>query len=258
MQEGFLPNAHTNRHKDNNGKYTDGKYLLLGGGALTSPFTRKKISPKGSMLLKYIKSKMTAEGLPWVPDFFCSMFVYAVYEVALVDFRLDFGFDPYAIDPKFYHKILDENIVVYSKEGQYVHVLHNNELSVSLLESVGLALKKYEAVRSIQKNQLFNKLRKQSAASEKAIEVLQNLVKLVTEHGHGTHVKDNPGIDFLIYASLFYTRSLDKLITFFPLYSTSVFENIKKTCTEVFKKPLDESSTLLKQFKDTPLWRRLK
>ncbi len=115
----------TKRHTGVDGKLMDGKYAY--GGAAGSLFNSRHMGAKGNRLIDHVSRFLSepAANLA-VPNFFCSMFVYTVYEIA--QGKNGFSFDPYSVDPKFYHKLLHSRVDLYTKVGKYIHVHANGQI----------------------------------------------------------------------------------------------------------------------------------
>lgn len=240
----------TQRHRAVDGSFLDGNYRAgFSDGAAGSLFKSRHMGDKGGTLMNHVNQFLNqpAANLA-VPNFFCSMFVFVVYEVALGE-NHRFHYDPYSVDPKFYHKILHSRPDLYNKVGKYIHVHSNGQMKTECLQSVREALVNY---RTLRQNQSFQLFRSRSDASQNAIQNLQELVDLCS-----TQDVTNEGYIFLISASLYYTRNLSELPKFFPDIVHNL-ANEKTQFSKWFGAQLDLKSTLLTELDKTSFFRRLR
>lgn len=232
------------------GNVGGGNYSLgFRDGAMGSLFKSRHMGEKGTIFMNHVNQFLNqpAANLA-VPNFFCSMFVFVVYEVALGE-NHRFHYDPYTVDPKFYHKILHSRPDLYNKVGKYIHVHSNGQMKTECLQSVSEALVNY---RTLRQNQSFKMFRSRSDASENAIEKLQELVNLCRAQD-----VTNEAFIFLISASLYYTRNLSELPKYFPDLLQDVAD-VQTQFSEWFGPPLDLKSTLLSELDKTSFFRRLR
>lgn len=179
------------------------------------------------------------------------MFVYTVYEVASDD-NQKFNYDPYAIDPKFYHKILESRAGLYNKLGKYIHAVSETVMGRECYQSVREAIASYDRKR---RNQSFQRLRKQSTETKKALEILNEFVR---------DCDNDPGnpdpYHALITAGLYYTRSISEIPKIFPHLAQNQqdWQSHLRNLTETFWAPLQEGSTLLAELDKTSFFKRLR
>lgn len=232
-------------------KFKDGTYA--GGWAAASLLNPRQKGPlgMGDRLLQDVQEiANNPQSNRATPNFFCSMFVYTVYEVALPQ-HLRFNFDPYSIDPKFYHKLLESN-GNFQKQGKYIHAMSESTMENECYNSVTQALRNYKNLKEKQQTGVFAKLRKTSAESVNAVQELNKLVANCAGKAPG---HENYG--FLIIASLYYTRSFSEILKFFPDMSMDV-NSLQANLREEYGEPLGTGSTLLAEFDKTSFFKRLR
>jgi hypothetical protein len=237
----------TKRTRGLNGNLVDGNYILW-TGAMPSLFTTKRQGTRGNRLMEHLKLFISnPDAKLQTPDFFCSMFVYAVYELALG--AQGFGFDPYSVDPKFYHKILNEKPDLYRKEGKYIHVISNGAMRTECLDSVSEAIQNY---RNKRENQSFKKFRRVSEETKNALEILGETVDKCRNAP-----PESECYDLLVTASLYYTRSQSEIPKFFPEIRENWNQSLKDL-RSMLGEPLGEGSTFLEELDKTSFFRRLR
>lgn len=224
-----------------------GAYSL--GGAFASLLTTKRVGERGRQLLNNVHEFVTQENHNlMVPDFFCSMFVFTVYEVALQDQRFDL--DPYSIDPKFYHKILNLNPQLFQKMGKYIHAHSDDRMYIECQDSVQTAINSYRMKRQ---NQSFKFLRSQSGETSNAIKMFEDTLEACKKADDG----DLEAKKLLVLTSLYYTHCISEFPKFFP--DTRMSQNeIVSQCRRWLGEPLGRSSTFIEELDKTSFFRRLK
>jgi hypothetical protein len=238
-------------------KFLDGNYALGSGGAAGSLFSSRHMGAKGYCLIDHVYRFLSDPAAKLaVPNFFCSMFVYTVYEIAQGENR--FFYDPYSVDPKFYHKLLHSRQDLYAKVGKYIHVHSEEKKRKECFESVSTALVNYETIRQ---KQSFKFFRSRSDATNNAINKLTDLLNRIDPTDNDMEPEaaqlNEEALDHLIIASLYYTRSLSELPKILPEANLSP-EIAAALFPSDFGAPLDSNSTLLKEFDKTSFFRRLR
>ena len=229
------------------GKYSAGRAAL----SLLNPRQKGRLGMGDQLIEDVFEIYTNRESNLVTPNFFCSMFVYTVYEVASQD-NEKFNYDPYSIDPKFYHKILETRKGLYTKEGKYIHAVSETVMERECYQSVKEAIASYGRKR---RNQSFKSLRRQSLETENALKILNQFV-LECDNNQG-----NPDhYQALIVAGLYYTRSISEVRKIFPHMAQneqdwqSELENLRG----MFGAPLREGSTLLAELDKTSFFKRLR
>lgn len=236
----------TERRQGVNGNFLDGNYAL--GKAFASLATTRHMGDRGQRLMNHVNQYVTGQNNNLaVPDFFCSMFVYTVFEVALEN-NERFGFDPYSVDPKFYHKILDTSHR-FQKLGKYIHVISNGVMRQECFNSVREAITNYDRIRA---NQSFKSFRRVSDETTHAKKVLQDCVEACRNRP-----PEGENYDLLVGASLYFTRSASEIPKFFPEVA-EILRGKPNYLEELFGRPLTEGSTFLQELDKTSFFRRLR
>jgi hypothetical protein len=235
----------TERHRGVNEDFVDGKYAPW--KAARSLTTTRHMGKNGKRLMDHVNQYVSGQKVV-VPNFFCSMFVYTVFEVAL-EANERFGYDPYSVDPKFYHKILDTS-QLFEKKGKYIHVISNEIMRQECFYIVKEAIANYERIRGQQ--HFLKSFRKVSDQTANALKILKECVKFCEDN-----TPDTVFYDVLIAASLYYTGSeseIEKLVKeFWDGYKIN-----SNSLRSMYGSRLQEGSTFLKELDKTSFFKRLR
>ena len=168
-----------------------------------------------------------------------------------VNQQAQFTLDPYSVDPKFYHKLLDGAVEKYKFLGKYIHVHSDESWREECKTSVLQAITSYE---NLKLNQRFQSLRSTSDASDKAVVHLKNLARACD-----MNASDN-NYEMLLIASLYYTRSLSELSKFLPYsaYASLSDIQVEQYLKPMYGSPLGLKSTLLSELDKTQFFGRLR
>ena len=258
----------TRRHDTGGKKYIlfgennrDGNYSLP--GAFASLATTKRIGKRGAGLLGEVWAfcRGGEDGGPGgrgiIPDFFCSQFVFVVHELAMMDHGVPaFEFDPYSVDPKFYHKILNDDVIRYKFVGKYIPVHSDESWRHECTTSVLQAITSYE---NLKRNQSFQRFRSNSDASKRALFHLNSLHRAcVGTSAENKHNATDHDYETLLTVSLWYTSSLSELPKFIPRFGRVSDIEAARNLQSHYGPPLDLKSTLLSELDKTQFFRRLR
>jgi len=226
------------------GKYAGGRAAL----SLLNPRHKGRLGMGDQLLADVTEIYTDPQSTLATPNFFCSMFVYTVYEVASDDNR-KFNYDPYSIDPKFYHKILESRPGLYTKQGKYIHAVSETVMGQECLRSVKEAIGNYESKKL---NQRFKAFRKTSLESTNALEWFKFLARMCDQNPN-----DSEHYDKLITAGLYFTQSITEIPKIFPDAAQN-WQNTVNELKEALGPPLATGSTLMEELDKTDFFKRLR